>query len=212
MLVLTKLQSDIKKVFSDMKSAGKDAKDTDFSDGLSKACKDFIQSGKVVTADTGTVATGVFTGVGEGSVSVTQSDMSSLIVIAMNSMKTMIDGGDDVLAQAIFDGLSLMVTKGTVTTNITGATVPPAPATGTVAPFSGQGKGKMTCVEGSFVTDLKNIFKHMKDHANDDGFDGDIYLGDELGKLINTYIKSGTFTISGQGELSGVTNTSGSIS
>lgn len=203
-LDLSKLQKDLKSVFSDMKKAKDQAKDTDFSDGVSKACKAFVESGSVSTSDTGTVSSGVFTGAGSGSVSVTQSLMSDKIVTAMNQMKNMTSGGDDVLAKAIFDGLKDMVTaSNTVSTDVTGTTLNPSGSP--VPPSSGKAKGSIsiTYAKDTFVSNLNKIFEHMIDNAQDSSFDGDVYLADELGTLVSDCVSANTVSTSGQGELSG---------
>lgn len=204
-LVLAKLQSDLKKVFSDMKQ--ENAKDSDFSDGVSKACKDFVESGTISTVDGGTVSSGGFVGSGNGSISVTQSDMSSPIVTAMNSMKNMAEGGNALLATAMFNGLNSMISNGTVETDVTGVTTSPAGAT--VPPSSGSAKGSMSCAYPTFVTELNSIFSDMNTKSDEEGFDGNVYLGDELGKLVNKYIKTGVVSTNGQGALSGSTGAGG---
>lgn len=206
-LVLLTLQSNLKKVFSDMKNSGKNAKDTDFSDGISKAVKDYAESGTIVTTDAGTVSAGVFAGGGTGSISVTQSDMSSPIVTAMNSMKNMTTGGDSVLATAIFNGLNAMISKGKVSTDVVGVTT--SPTGSPVPPSSGKAEGKMVCTYPTFVTSLNSIFSNMKSKYKDAGFDGDVYLGNELGKLIDSYIKTGVVSTNGKDALSGTAGAGG---
>lgn len=199
------------KVFRDMKNAKENAKDTDFSDGLSKACKDFAESGSITTVDGGalTSGAGVFAGGGSGSISVTQTDMSSPIVTAMNQMKNMRSGGDSVLAEAIFNGLKAMIDNGTVKTDVTGATTSPMGVPG-LPPFSGSAEGTMTCTHPTFVNDLKKIFSDMNSKRNNKGFDGDAYLAEGLAGLVNTFISSGTVSTSGKGAIAG-TSGGGSI-
>ncbi len=207
-LAKSTLENNLKKVFSDMKKAGDKAKDTDFSDGITKACKDFIEAGDITTVDAGTVSSGVFAGSGSGSISLTDSLMKTPIVTAMNSMKTMTTGGDSILATAIFSGLSAMVSAGKVETDVTGLTTPPPPATGTVPPSSGSAKGAMVCTYPTFVTELNQVFQDMIDKAGD-GFNGDDYFADKLATLVNSYVSSGVVTTAGTGALSGTVGSGG---
>lgn len=209
-LVKNDLISDLKATFKKMKDAGEHASDSDFSSGIANACKDFIEAGTITIVATGTVSSGVFTGGGSGSISLTSSKMSKVIDTATASMKNMTSGGDDVLASALFSGLNAMISAGTVEIDVTGTTV--SPSGSPVEPTSGKTKGTgLTCTDGvspkDFVSKTKKIFKDMIDKRNDEGFNGDNYLAEQLADVINTYIATGTVTTSGQGALAGVTGT-----
>lgn len=195
-LVVKNLETKLQKVFSDMKSAGENAKDTDFSDGVSKACKDFIEAGSIKTTDAGTISAGVFKGDGKGSISLTDSLMSAPIVIAMTSMKTMTSGGDSILATAIFSGLSAMVTAGKVETNVSGTVT--NTSSGATSPMAGSAKGVMACSYPTFVTELNKIFSDMKDKDN-----GDDYLAEKLASLVDSYTKTGIVTTAGTDTIAG---------
>lgn len=184
-----------------MKSAGDKAKDSDFSSGIAKACKDYIEGGSIVTVDEGTVTAGEFLGSGKGSISLTDSLMSTPIDTAMNTMKSMTKGGDSVLATAIFNGLDSMVSSGTVKTDVKGVTT--SPAGSPVPPSSGSAKGTMECSYDTFVSDLEDIFASMKSRYAEEGFDGDAYLAKELATLVGKYTKTGKVKTAGQGELEG---------
>ena len=115
----SQLKKDLKKAFNDMKS------DSDFAEKLSKACKDFGESGEVTTTDAGTVSSGVFAGSGSGSLSLSDSLMSSPIKACCELMKSLTSGGDAKLAEAIGAGILAMTSAGTVTTNVSGVTTSP---------------------------------------------------------------------------------------
>lgn len=199
----SKLKSDILSVFTTMQS------DSDFATGLAKSCKDFGESGKVTTTDTGTVSSGVFSGSGSGSLSLDSSLMSSPVLTCCNALRNTQSGGDTLLAQAIGAGILAMTTAGTVETDVTGVTT--SPAGSAVPPSSGKAKGKITCSNASLIEGLQNCFTDMKDRAFEEGFDGNDYMAQKIADNVYSYFKNGAITTAGQGALSGTVG-SGSIS
>jgi hypothetical protein len=203
-LVVKNLENAFKKVFSDMKEAGENATDKDFSEGISKAVKDFIDAGSVTTVDKGTVSSGVFVGSGTGSTTSKDSLMNGVVLPATATMKEMTSGGDNVLATAIFNGLKALHQASEVSTDITGTTT--SPQGSSVPPTSGKGKGTgLTCIDSGFVDSVNQIFSNMNSRRDEEGFDGDSYLAEQLALVTNSYIATGTVTTSGQGVLKGVT-------
>lgn len=206
------LKSDLESVFSQMKQAGENAKDTDFANGIADACKSFGESGTITTSDGGTLSSGagVFAGSGTGSLSLTASFMSSPVITACNAMKSMTSGGDIKLAEAIGSGILAMTSQNdVVSTNVTGGTTNPAGSV--VPPSSGSAKGTITCDNSDLIQGLKDAFTSMKNHANESGFDGDVFLASEMSDLIESYFKSGEINTEGSGALSGSSG-AGSIS
>lgn len=204
-----KLQTDLAKVFSDMKDAGENASDDDFAEGIAKAVKAFGEGGSVSTSDSGTVSSGSFVGSGSGSLSLTDSDMSTPIKTACTAMKAG-SGDDNTLATAIGAGILAMTSKqNVVSTSVTGTTTNPSGSV--VPPSSGSAKGTITCDNSDLIQGLKDTFSDMKSKAHDEGFNGDTYLAQQLADLTYDYFKNGSIETKGQGALSGTTGT-GSIS
>lgn len=197
------LINDLKKVFSDMES------NDDFANGIAKACKDFGESGTIVTVDVGAVSSGAFTGSGNGSLSLSDSLMSSPIIACCESMNNMTEGGDDLLANAIGNGLLAMTTAGSVETNVIGTTI--SPTGSPVPPTSGTAKGKIVCQNAPVISALISCFQDMKNKAHNDGFDGDEHFAEKMADCVFTYFTSGVITTNGQGALAGTTG-SGTIS
>lgn len=197
------LINDLKKVFSDMGS------NDDFAKGISKACKNFGESGTVITVDVGAVSAGAFTGSGNGSLSLSDSLMSSPIIACCESMNNMTEGGDSLLANAIGNGLLAMTTAGSVETDVVGTTI--SPAGSPVPPTSGTAKGKIVCQSAPVISALISCYQDMKDKAHEEGFDGDKYFAEKMADCIFTYFTSGVITTNGQGALSGTIG-SGTIS
>lgn len=203
-LVVKNLENAFKKVFSDMKEAGENATDEDFSEGISKAVKDYIDAGNITTVDAGTVSSGVFAGAGTGSTTSKDSLMDNVVLPATVTMKQMTSGGDNILATAIFNGLKALHQASEVNTDITGTTT--SPQGSPVPPTSGKGKGTgLTCIDSGFVDSVNQIFSDMNTRKDEEGFDGDAYLAEQLAIVTNKYIATGTVTTSGQGALTGVT-------
>ena len=91
-----------------------------------------------------------------------------------------------------------------VNTDITGTTT--SPQGSPVPPNSGKGKGTgLTCSDSGFVDSVNQIFSDMNTRRDEEGFDGDAYLAEQLAIVTNKYIVTGTVTTSGQGALTGVT-------
>lgn len=197
------LKKDIKNVFEDMQN------DSDFAEGLAKACKDFGESGEIITTDTGTVSSGVFAGSGSGNLTLSDSLMSEPIKTCCATMRTITTGGDELLANAIGSGILAMTSAGVVNTDVTGITT--SPEGSIVPPSSGNAIGTITCQNTTLISNLIECFKNMRDKAFTEDFDGDDYFAKELADYINTYFTSGIIATRGQGEISGAIG-SGSIS
>lgn len=202
---VSQLKSDLYNAFQQMES------DDDFADGLSKAIKDFGESGDITTVDAGQVSSGTFSGSGSGGLKLTDSLCSAPIKIACQSMLAMTEGGDTVLANAIGNGVQAMVSAGTVETDVVGTTIAPPPTSAPVPPYSGKAKGTISCQNASLIAKLISVFSDMKSRYDEEGFDGDDYLADEMSKEVKSYFTSGIISTNGTGELSGTTG-SGSIS
>lgn len=206
----SQLESDLLSTFQDMKSAGENAKDSDFSAGVATACKDFVEGGNIIIVAGGKVSSGTFAGGGQGNISLKDSLMKSAIDTATATMKTLTSGGDAILASAIFSGLSAMLTAGEVEVDVEGTTV--SESGSAVPPSSGTTKGTgLTCTDSGFVASLNSVFSDMNSKTSEEGFDGDEYLAEKLADIINTLVATGTVITSGEGELEGVTGT-GAIS
>jgi hypothetical protein len=199
----SRLKKDLKKAFKDMES------DSDFAEKLSKACKNFGESGEVTTTDAGTVSSGVLAGSGSGSLSLSDSLMSSPIKTCCTQMRSLTSGGDVKLAEAIGAGILAMTSAGIVSTDVSGVTT--SPQGSPVPPSSGTAKGTIACTNADLIKGLKDCFQDMKDRAFEKGFDGDDYFAGELSDLVNDYFTAGVIATSGQGALSGTAG-SGTIS
>lgn len=198
--VVTKLENDLKKVFSDMKDAGENVTVDMFTDGIAQACADFVQTGSVTTVDVGTIPAGTFTGSGTGQITVQASLLKSALDIACNAMAGMPEGGDDVLANALGSGMFAMSSAAVVDTNIVGTVVSPS---GVPSPISGTGKGTIVCVQAPLVSSITSCFSLMKQNAGNEEFDGDAHFASELAKAVLTYWTSGTITVNGLAPLVG---------
>lgn len=208
----SQLKSDITSVFTYMYENREEIEDGDkyFSEGIAEAIKDFGETGDVVTTDTGTVSSGVFTGTGSGSIALDSSLMSSVILSCCRQMYEDKDGDSDTLAQAIGDGIDSMVSSGEVSTNVTGTTVNPSSGA-TVPPSSGTAKGTLTCNSSSLVSSLKTVFNSMYSRRTESGFDGNAYFAEQLASFVNSYFTSGVVATNGESALSGTVGT-GTIS
>lgn len=215
----TQLENDLKKVFSNMLDKKDKVTDDDFADGISKACKDFGESGSITTVDTGAVSGGAMTFVGKGSGSLSLNDtlMSTPIKTCCTTMQKLTEGGDSLLATAIGTGILAMTTAATVETDVSGTAT--NPTTGATTTMSGKAKGKIVCVNASLIQSLNSCFTNMynkkfdksyKDEYNPN-FDGDAYFAKEMASAVHTYFTSGSITTSGTGTLLGTVGT-GSIS
>ena len=202
----SQLESDLKDIFFTMKKESKD--DDWFAEELSKAVKDFGESGDIVTVDTGTVSSGTFTGSGQGSLSLTDSIMSAPIKACCALMKQGL-GDDTTLANAIGNGMLLMTTSGKAETDVVGTTISPVGVV--VPPASGTAEGTITCQNATLIAGLILCFQSMKTKYKDEGFNGDEYFASQMATLTDGYFKAGVIATSGQGVLSGTVGT-GSIS
>lgn len=198
--VVTKLENDLKKVFSDMKDAGENVTIDMFTNGIAQACADFVQTGSVTTVDVGAIPAGTFTGSGTGQITVQASLLKSALDIACNAMSSMPEGGDNVLANALGSGMFAMSSAAVVDTNIVGTVVSPS---GVPSPISGTGKGTIVCVQAPLVSSITSCFSLMKQNAGNEEFDGDAHFASELSKAVLTYWTSGVITVNGLAPLVG---------
>ena len=183
--------------FSDMES------DSDFASGIASACKSYVESGTVTTIDSGTISSGVFAGSGSGSASVSDSLMSAQINTAIAQMKQVTSGGDNILANGIFNGLKAMLAQAQVSTNVKGNVTQGSSSSYMEGTASGTG---ITCTDAGFVSSLLDCFDAMKNKTSG----GDSYFASQLADIIDTYVSTGKVTTQGQGTLEGSAG-SGSI-
>lgn len=202
-LVKADLEKDLKKVFSDMKDAAENAKDDDFSKGISDAVKKFAEAGTIKTVDAGAVPGGGYAGSGSGTLSLDASLCKNPIDTAMQAMKDAT--GDAALASAIASGIQAMTTAGNIDITSSGTLTPPPPAT--PVPMAGSGSAKLICVLAPLILALNAAFASMKDMTEG----GDDFLAGKLATAIDAYYKAGKVTGKGSGNLEGA-SMSGNIS
>lgn len=198
-----KLKDDIEQVFAEMQ--GDDKK---FSQGLSKAFKDFIESGLPSTTDTGTVSAGTFTGAStEGHVEADDSECEEIIFSACNRMKSLQVGGDAVLALALSDGLQAVLDSAKVYTKVSGTATPPPPAS--PVPLSGTAEGELQGSAVALVAGLTACFASMAPLQSG----GDTLFATQLSSLISTVVHAPVTQVvtHGVGALAGSSGT-GSLS
>ena len=195
-LVQATLEKDLKKVFSDMKDAGENASNDEFSKGISEAIKKFAESGTVTTVDTGATAAGTYAGSGSGTLSLDASLCKNVIDTTTALMKTKED--DAKLATAIANGIQAMTSAGTIDITSNGVLTPPPPAT--PVPIAGSGKATIVCIPAPIVLALNAAFASMKNMTEG----GDDYLATQLATAVNAYYNANTVTGAGTGNLLGV--------
>lgn len=191
------LENNLSDTFLDMES------DSDFASGIASACKSYVEGGTVTTIDGGTISSGVFAGNGSGSASVSDSLMSAQINTAIAQMKQVTSGGDNILANGIFNGLKAMLAQASVSTNVKGNVTQGSSTSYMEGTASGTG---ITCTDAGFVSSLLDCFDEMKDKTSG----GDSYFASQLADIINTYVSTGQVVTGGQGAIEGSAG-SGSI-
>lgn len=207
-----KLSQDIltalRRMLDNYKKEGYDG-DKDFAESLAKAFKDYGESGQVITADTGTVSSGAFTGAGQGHLELSDSDTYSTIYKATVQMKN--NGKDDAyLAEQIKKSLEDMYNaKGIVKTSVNGAIATPSGSSVTVS--GAEGEGEIQCDYSSVVDDIKSLFKAMYDNYKTEGYNGDEEFAKGLASIVHSTVSSGTVSTKDKGEISGASG-SGNIS
>ena len=208
------LSSDILSVFNSMKSRAQSKTNpptnTDFSNGISNAVVTYISKGEVSTNDSGTIPTGTYTdGKGKGKLTVTATNCAKIILDACDNMNSR-NRDDAYLAEEIGKALKKMADEGTVATTVTGGTMTP-PSGQPVTDYGGSAEGTISCNSTSLVSNLKTVFSEMNRRRNEENFDGNEYLADELASNIHSFWTSGTVSTNGIGNLEGSSG-SGSIS
>ena len=208
------LSSDILSVFNSMKSRAQSKTNpptnADFSNGISNAVVTYISKGEVSTNDSGTIPTGTYTGgKGKGKLTVTATNCAKIILDACDNMNNR-NRDDDYLAEEIGKALKKMADEGTVATTVTGGTMTP-PSGQPVTGYGGSAVGTISCNSTSLVSNLKTVFSEMSRRREENNFDGNEYLADELASNIHSFWTSGTVSTNGIGNLEGSSG-SGSIS
>jgi hypothetical protein len=185
--------SALKTVFNDM--SGDDRK---FSDDFAAAVKDYAESGDIATADTGTVSAGVFTGTGEGGITVTASDCADIIYAGTQAMAG--TGGNDVLAAKMSEGVDTMITNGKVETDVSGTCTSPS---GSSFTLTGTAEGTMTGIPAPMEAAFFSAFETMNSmsEGNND------YMAVQCATAIDSYLTKAVVNTKGKEALSGSTGT-----
>lgn len=190
------LQSTLYTLFSSMN----DGLSETFANGIASAVVTFVSTGTVNTVDAGTVTGGTFAGSGNGTLTVTPTELASTLISACNTMKNMTEGGDDFLAEQIGKGLKQMADNGKVNTTVKGTLTAPNGAT---SAMSGSAQGSIKCDSTSLVKALKSLFKDMYDNKEDKSYDGNMEFAKKLASEIKTFFTSGVITTDGLVNLAG---------
>lgn len=188
------LQAELYSVFNSMT----DGDNHKFSKGISGAFKNFVNSGKPQTTDSGSIPTGAFTGASvSGSMT---SDSSSCEGIIQSACEAMVNGSknNDYIAEKIAEGLQDLTDGTEVNTSVSGTTVPPVPPPPTI-PTSGSAKGGINCDTSPVEAGLKACFSSMADMTEG----GNMYFASELARLTYSCLTSGTVNTEGVGNLEG---------
>lgn len=186
------LKNNLLSVFRNMQ----DGDDSYFAKQVSAKIAEYVKSGNVMTADAGTVPTGVFTGSGNGAISVDSSVCENIIYAACKTMSKMSAGGDSFFAAQLASGIDSMMVAGQVNTTVIGTVVSPS---GTPAPLSGTAGGIFTGVSATLQTGFLAAFNAMA-HMTEGG---DEYFAGQAATVITAYLTSGVITTQGQTVLSG---------
>lgn len=223
-----KLSSDILSVFNSMKDRAQSTTnpptDTDFSNGISNAVVTYISKGEISTNDSGKIPTGTYTGgKGKGKLTVTATNCAKIILDACIELNKQYEEEEseeeeseedkkdyNYLAEEIGKALKKMADEGTVATTVTGGTMTP-PSGQAVTGYGGSAEGTISCNSTSLVSNLKTVFSEMGRRREENNFDGNKYLADELADNIHSFWTSGTVSTNGIGNLEGSSG-SGSIS
>jgi hypothetical protein len=203
-----KLKTDIISCFDIMKNkAGEEGfdGDTEFASGLSTAFKTFGESGSITTVDSGKIATGIYTGAGNGNLVLSIDKCKKTIEDACSEMKN--NKKDDAyLAQEISKGLSEMFGEtDIVETKTNGSAV--NEATGITTPYVNVSwKGNISISFAPFQFGSSSFFVLMQtgDRTDED-------LATEIANLLDTTIRTGVVSTKGSGDMSGAIGT-GTIS
>lgn len=203
----TTLTTTLETIFASMENMTEGNEDV-FASGVSNAVVAFVATGQVTTIDNGTVAGGVFSGAGNGSLAVTPASCIGIIKNALTVMKNMTSGGDDYFAEELGKGLKQMADEGTVLTVVNGTLQPPASSPIT---YAGSAKGSISCQKEMLVTSLKLLFKQMWNRREETGYNGNKEFAKELANGVHKMYTSGSIRTNGLANLTGSVG-NGSIS
>lgn len=194
------LKNNLLSVFMNMK----DGDDSYFAEQVSAKIAEYVKSGNVMTADAGTVPTGVFTGSGSGMMDVDSSVCEAIVNAACKAMSKMSSGGDAYFAAQLALGIDSMMLAGEIKTTVIGSVMMP---TGTLSPLSGTAKGVFAGIIATLQSGFVTAFNTMASMSEG----GDEYLAGQMSTIITAYLKTGVVTTQGQTVLSGSFGT-GSLS
>ena len=205
-LIAETLRTALYAVFTGM---GDMATDDDYADGIGNAVAAFLKTGQVTTVDGGTITGGVFAGGGTESLasntSISGTACAGIIKSACTRMKNMSSGGNDYLAAETGKALKKMASDIRIKTSVTGTLTPPSGPSVTPYPPTGTGtaEGSVSGSDANLVSSLKDAFTSMWDRREEEGFDGNWYLADEMSKAVASFWTSCAVSTSGKNELSG---------
>lgn len=204
------LEKDILTVFENQKT------ESDFTNGITKAIKDYIEGATVITTDGGTLinGTGVFVGVGKGSVSLTDSLMKNPLLSACNIMyQTAVAYRDGLVTEpkdesffvnAFANGLRDMLSELQIVNcrNVSGTLTSPS---GVTTPFMGDTKGDMDCSLGisTFQLGLLEKTLQMRLALGEQQTKGDDWYANQISTLLKTFLSTIVISTKGIGSLQG---------
>ena len=193
------VKADLEADLLDCFQAMEDGDNKKFSQDVSKAFKDFIETGTPVTVDTGSVSAGAFSGASTGgSLSADDTDCEDTIYKACLKMKDeLTEGGNDYLAEKIAEGLQKMLDDVEVKTQVSGIATPPPPAT--PVSLSGSAKGGITCDTSTVESALKACFSAMIPMTAG----GNAYMAGQCATCVDACLKAGAVSTDGEGSLAG---------
>jgi hypothetical protein len=188
-LPFSNFKNSLKTIFNNM--SGDDRK---FADGFAAAVKDYAESGKIATTDAGTVSAGVFTGAGEGGITVTASDCADIVYAGTQAMQG--TGGNDILAAKTAGGVDTMIVNGKIETSVSGTCTPPS---GPPFLLSGTAEGTMTGLPAPMEAAFFSAFEAMNSmsEGNND------YMALQCAMAIDAYLTKAAANTKGKSALSG---------
>jgi hypothetical protein len=188
-LPFSHFENSLKTVFNNM--SGDDRK---FSDDFAAAVKNYAESGKISTTDTGTVGAGVFVGAGTGSITVTASDCADIVYAGTQAMLG--TGGNNILAAKMAEGVNAMIVNGKIETSVSGTCTPPS---GPPFSLSGTAEGTMTGFPAPMEAAFFSAFEAMNSmsEGNND------YMASQCAMIIDAYLTKAIANTKGKSALSG---------
>ena len=193
-LATSTLKNDLLSLFEDM------ARDTSgdnsvFSEGVSSAIKDFIETASVTTVDAGTISAGAFVGTGTGTISADATECESIIQAACEAMVEMTSGGNSYLAERIEAGVQAMSDAAVVSCDVTGTVTT---TTGTTSTVTGSATGSIAC-SYDLAGDLEAVFEAMVDMTSG----GAEYMAAGMAAACEAFVLSGVVSTDGESTLAG---------